>query len=49
VRDPNPEGEEHPYPGLPLTNAAAALVGLTDRCILSLSFPRRAGRSWLWF
>jgi len=28
VREPNPEGEEHPYPGLPLTNAAAALVGL---------------------
>jgi hypothetical protein len=27
VRDPNPDGEEHPYPGLPLTNAAAALVG----------------------
>jgi hypothetical protein len=28
IREPNPEGEEHPYPGLPLTNAAAALVGL---------------------
>jgi hypothetical protein len=27
VREPNPEGEENPYPGLPLTNAAAALVG----------------------
>jgi hypothetical protein len=27
VREPNPEGEENPYPGLPLTNAAA-LVGL---------------------
>jgi hypothetical protein len=23
VREPNPEGEENPYPGLPLTNAAA--------------------------
>jgi len=31
VREPNPEGEEHPYPGLPLTNAAAALVGVTAR------------------
>jgi hypothetical protein len=28
IRGPNPEGEENPYPGLPLTNAAAALVGL---------------------
>jgi hypothetical protein len=28
VREPNPDGEEHPYPGLPTTNAAAALVGL---------------------
>jgi hypothetical protein len=28
VREPNPDGEESPYPGLPLTNAAAALVGL---------------------
>jgi hypothetical protein len=27
VRDPNPNGEENPYPGLPLTNAAAALTG----------------------
>jgi hypothetical protein len=28
IREPNLEGEENPYPGLPLTNAAAALVGL---------------------
>jgi hypothetical protein len=28
VREPNPEGEENPYPGLPLTNAAAALTGV---------------------
>ena len=28
VREPNPEGEDNPYPGLLLTNAAAALVGL---------------------
>jgi hypothetical protein len=27
VREPNPEGEEHHYPGLSLTNAAAALTG----------------------
>jgi hypothetical protein len=27
VREPNPDGEENPYPGLPLTNAAAALLG----------------------
>ena len=27
VREPNPEGEDNPYPGLPLTNAAAALTG----------------------
>jgi hypothetical protein len=27
VRDPNPDGEENPYSGLPLTNAAAALTG----------------------
>ena len=27
VREPNPDGEEHPYPGLPLTNATAALTG----------------------
>jgi hypothetical protein len=27
VREPNPEGEENPYPGLPLTNAAAVLTG----------------------
>jgi hypothetical protein len=26
VREPNPEGEENPYPGLPLTNAAATLL-----------------------
>jgi hypothetical protein len=26
VREPNPDGEENPYPGLPLTNAAAALT-----------------------
>jgi hypothetical protein len=25
AREPNPEGEEHPFPGLPLTNTAAAL------------------------
>jgi hypothetical protein len=31
VREPNPDGEEHPYPGLSLTNAAAALVGLKLR------------------
>jgi hypothetical protein len=28
VREPNPDGEENPYPGLPLTNAAAALFGV---------------------
>jgi hypothetical protein len=27
VREPNPDGEENPYPGLPLTNAATALLG----------------------
>ena len=27
VREPNPDGEESPYPGLPLTNATAALTG----------------------
>ena len=31
VRDPNPDGDENPYPGLPLTNAAAALTGLQAR------------------
>ena len=27
VRKPNPEGEENPRPGLPLTNTAAVLTG----------------------
>ena len=27
VREPNPDGDERPYPGVPLTNAAAALTG----------------------
>src|SRR5687767_1330414 len=32
VCDPNPDGEENPYPGLPLTNAAAALTGFKRIC-----------------
>jgi hypothetical protein len=41
VREPNPDGDESPYPGLPLTNAAAALVGfrLGETTYIANSLP----------
>jgi hypothetical protein len=40
VHEPNPGAEEHPYPGLPLTNAAAALGGkLGETTYLANSLP----------
>jgi hypothetical protein len=52
VREPNPDGEEHPYPGLPLTNAAAALVGLklgqTTYIANSLPYAQVLGCEYEW-
>jgi hypothetical protein len=41
VREPNPDGDESPYPGLPLTNAAAALTGfrLGETTYIANSLP----------
>src|SRR5688572_6153511 len=41
VREPNPEGEENLYPGLPLTHAAAALIGfkLGETTYIANSLP----------
>jgi hypothetical protein len=41
VRDPNPDGAENPYPGLPLTNAASALIGfkLGETTYIANSLP----------
>jgi hypothetical protein len=41
VRESNPDGEENPYPGLPLTNAAAVLTGfkLGETTFIANSLP----------
>jgi hypothetical protein len=41
VREPNPDGNESPYPGLPLTNAAAVLLGfrLGETTYIANSLP----------
>lgn len=41
VREPNPEGEENPFPGLLLTNAAAASTGfkLGETTYIANSLP----------
>jgi hypothetical protein len=41
VREPNPDGDETPYPGLPLTNAAAALFSfrLGETSYIANSLP----------